>query len=90
MQRVVELRNSHIIFGKENVPYKTVQNTSYNPKSLNSLDRAPNPGLMRTNFRFGDTKTDYQTINQEFFVEQPYSKNTIAADTMRELRGLKK
>ena len=87
MKKVVELRNSHIIFGKENVPYRTVQHSSYNQKPIDPFERVQNKEITKTNFILGDYKPDYQTLNSQFFVEQPYSKNTIAEETKRELRG---
>ena len=88
MKKVVELRNSHIVFGKENVPYKTIQNCSYGAVPANNFERVQNKEITKTNFILGDYRPDYQTLNQQFFVEQPYSKNTIAEDTKRELRGM--
>jgi len=87
MKKAVELRNSHIIFGKENVPYKTVQHSSYNTKPIDPFERIQNKEITKTNFILGDHRPDYQTLNQQFFVEQPYSKNNIAEETKQELRG---
>lgn len=86
-KKVVELRNSHIVFGKENVPYKTVQHSSFNPKPLDPFVRVQNKEITKTNFILGDHRPDYQTLNQQFFVEQPYSKNCLAEETKQELRG---
>lgn len=87
LKKVVELRNSHIVFGKENVPYKTVQSASYNQKPINPFERVQNKEITKTNFILGDHRPDYQTLNQQFYTEQPYSKNTLAEETKRELRG---
>ena len=88
MKRVAELRSSHIIFGKENLGYKTTQGQSFSEKPIDSFERKDNTSSMKSNFSLGNVRPDYQTMNQQFYIEQPFSKNTLAAETMRELRGI--
>ena len=54
---------------------------------IDSFERKDSTSSMKSNFCLGNVRPDYQTMNQQFYIEQPYSKNTLAAETMRELRG---
>ena len=38
MQKVVNLRNSNIVFGKENLPMKTIQQLDYNDKGYAKIE----------------------------------------------------
>ncbi|EGR30947.1 hypothetical protein IMG5_120530, partial [Ichthyophthirius multifiliis] len=86
MQKVVNLRNSHIVFGKENLPMKTIQQSDYTRKPEAKIEQK-NPALQQSHFELGNQKNTFTTTNREFHNEQPLVQNRLAEETQKDLRA---
>jgi hypothetical protein len=78
-QKVVELRKSHVVFGQDMQPMKTVAMKDYIAKNSNFIPPAnDNVAIRRTNFVLGETEPTYKSVNAEYFTKQELPKDNYA------------
>ncbi|KAL4505331.1 hypothetical protein ABPG72_002393 [Tetrahymena utriculariae] len=85
-QKVVDLRNSHIILGKEYLPMVTTQQNDYSQKP-EAKREAVNPLLQQSHFQLGNSGPDFKTTNNQFHDRQPLVENKLAEETKKDLRA---
>jgi hypothetical protein len=78
-QKVVELRKSHVVFGADQHPMKTVAMIDYPSKSGEMLPPSnDNVAIRKTNFVLGSNKNEYSTTHNDYFSEQELPKDNYA------------
>ena len=79
------LQQSHYVFGNSNDPWNTTQKRSYTPKVTD--DKRCTKNLSKTNFKFGDDKPQFKSINNATYIEHPYQFTPIDKDHVNYLRA---
>jgi hypothetical protein len=78
-QKVVELRKSHVVFGADQHPMKTIAMNDYQSKAGDLLKPAnDNVAIRKTNFVLGTNKNEYSTTHNDFYSEQELPKDNYA------------
>jgi len=85
-QKVIDLRKSNVIFGADRHPMTSIHRSDFNSKQALLLPPAnDNVAIRRTNFCLGDTKPEFESMSQAYFIhhtnaEKPVSNKELAIE----------
>ena len=79
------LQQSHYVFGNSNDPWNTTQKRSYTPKVSDNERFKKN--LAGTNFKFGDDKPTFKSMNNEVYIQHPYQFTPVDKNHVNYLRA---
>ena len=79
------LQKSHYVFGNSNDPWNTTQKRSYTPK-VSDNDRF-RKNLTSTNFKLGDDKPQFKSVNNEVYIQHPYQFTPVDKNHVNYLRA---
>ena len=88
-QKVLDLRQSNVVFGADHHPMTSIQQKDFTTKSANPPASSNNNAIRQTNLILGDAPSDFQSINQHIYVEHLNApRDFSAAERSLELKGI--